>query len=149
MPQLYTISDLAASPQVLTVRRDQPLFGANLRVSVQWDASAAFLADLRQGLINASNYLYDAGDGQFFTRTGATWRTRAAGGTESDLRMCTDTEEWPNAYHLMGSDSIHGWTAIYTGRFFDGHTGSPGRLEPAERLPHADSRVRTLHFRPL
>lgn len=121
-PQLYTVSDLTTSPQVLTARRDQPLFGAHLRVSVQWDSNAAYLNDLRQGLINASNYLYDAGDGQFFIQwidlmdAGSMWY-------EAGLRVCTDSQEWP---HTLA------WNYMYVSRFWDGNQGHSGNWSESD-----------------
>ena len=65
VPQPHTVGDIHATQQ-LTVRRDRALIGFHMLVSVQFDATPAFLANLRQGLEIASDFLYDVGDGQFF-----------------------------------------------------------------------------------
>ena len=65
VPQPHTVGDIHATQQ-LTVRRDRALIGFHMLVSVQFDATPAFLANLRQGLEIASDFLYDVGDGWFF-----------------------------------------------------------------------------------
>ncbi|MEX1311749.1 MAG: prealbumin-like fold domain-containing protein, partial [Candidatus Sulfomarinibacteraceae bacterium] len=64
-PLPHTVGDIHATQQ-LTVRRDRALIGFHMVVSVQFDATPAFLDNLRQGLEIASDFLYDVGDGQFF-----------------------------------------------------------------------------------
>jgi hypothetical protein len=51
---------------VLVVKKHNTLIGVYLLVSVEWDASEAFLMDLLAGLKNASDYLFDVTDGQMF-----------------------------------------------------------------------------------
>jgi hypothetical protein len=63
MPDLITN---LATTQELTVSPDLPLIGVHMLVSVEFDADAAFLADLAQGLEISSELLYDVTDGQFF-----------------------------------------------------------------------------------
>ena len=50
--------------QVLTVSKNNTLVGFNIVASVEWNASASYLSDLRQGFADASTYLYDVTDGQ-------------------------------------------------------------------------------------
>lgn len=71
---VYTIAQ--AGEQVLTVKKRNPLVLFNLVVSVEWDAYDladanpsipidTFLEKLSRGIQSASNFLYDATDGQF------------------------------------------------------------------------------------
>ncbi len=62
-PHVIAHTDLA---QQVTVYRSRPLIGFHTVVSVQWDATAAYLQALRYGIENASAYLYDVTDGQMF-----------------------------------------------------------------------------------
>ena len=50
--------------QVLTIKKGNTLIGFNIIASVEWDASAEYLRELRRGFQFASEYLYDASDGQ-------------------------------------------------------------------------------------
>ena len=64
-PMPDVITNLATIYE-LTVSPGRPLIGVHMLVSVEFDADAAFLADLAQGLENSSDLLYDVTDGQFF-----------------------------------------------------------------------------------
>ena len=62
-PEPLTVQD-PTQPQMLTLQASQPLIGFNLVASIEWDANAAYMEAIRQGLQNASAYLYDASNGQ-------------------------------------------------------------------------------------
>jgi hypothetical protein len=64
-PLLHVVSNLTTT-QVLTVRPDQTLVGFHVLVSVEHDAKPAYMSTVRQRLEDASEFLYDVGDGQFF-----------------------------------------------------------------------------------
>ncbi|MCW5946387.1 MAG: hypothetical protein KIT74_05085 [Fimbriimonadales bacterium] len=50
----------------LVVSRNNTLIGANIVASIEWDASSAEFSRVQSLLQNASNYLYNATDGQFY-----------------------------------------------------------------------------------
>jgi hypothetical protein len=120
-PDLHEVQDLY-QVQMLTVRRDQALIGKHLLVSVEWDASHAYLEELKNGLYNASTYLYDNGDSQlFFERVdivdGATYWN------DADLRVFASNRQWPCA-HVWGINGTTGY--IHMGRQFNGSSSSTG-----------------------
>jgi len=52
------------APQVVRVLKQNALIGLHVVASVEWDASTAELETVKQKLINASRFLYNATDGQ-------------------------------------------------------------------------------------
>ena len=62
-PAPFTVVDTTVD-QTLVVRATNPLIGYNLVTSIEWDANAAYLADIVSAFTSASTYLYDASDGQ-------------------------------------------------------------------------------------
>lgn len=109
---LYEVTD-STIPQVVTVRKDRPLVGLHMVVSMQWDAAAAKIDDLAAGLRDMTAALYDAGDGQFFVErieiydAGSHW-------ADADMRVRTSNNE---------GEMAHPWAivegsgrAIYVGR---------------------------------
>ncbi len=52
------------APQVVRVLKQNALIGLHVVASVEWDASSAELETVKQKLINASRFLYNATDGQ-------------------------------------------------------------------------------------
>jgi hypothetical protein len=95
-PHLFQVSN-TNTVQQLTVRRDQTLIGVHVIAVVQWDASQAFLDDLRQGMLNASSFLYDVTDGQFFFDTIEIF-DNGVNGPANDYYFYTDNRVWPNAF---------------------------------------------------
>jgi hypothetical protein len=112
---LHTVTRLDTT-QVLTVTRSNPLIGFNIVVSVEWDASAEYLKELAQGFENASEYLYDASDGQMLFRrvtiydNGKYW-------ADADYQIRASNQEWPRAHvgGILKSDEY-----IFLGRYFPG-----------------------------
>jgi len=60
----FLVSDPCAE-QVIAVRRQNALFGLHIVASLNWDASTADMAEMQQRLLAASQFLYNATDGQF------------------------------------------------------------------------------------
>ena len=95
-PQLFVFGDVGASPNPLVIDVDgnRPLVGFRVVFSVEWDAPADYLDDLRQGALLASQHLYDVTDGQMFweyvdifdNRTGWDW---------TDYRVQLHNQTWP------------------------------------------------------
>lgn len=108
--------------QELVLRRDQAVVGAHILASVEWDASQAYLEEVREGLVEASRYLYDAGDGQFFWEAvevvddGLYWR-------DADIRIHASNAVWPTG-NYSGIWERDG--QIYLGRQFNGGTSNAG-----------------------
>ena len=95
-PQMFQVTDTNVTQQ-LTVRKDQPLIGVHIIIVVGWDASAEYLADLRQGALNASSFLYDVTDGQIFYETVEIF-DNGENGPANDMYIYTDNTVWPNAF---------------------------------------------------
>src|SRR5262245_24430739 len=72
--------------QELQVRRENTLIGLHLVTSVEWDASQSEMNDIRDKLINASQFLYNATDGQFLIEQ-AELVDNAAFWDEADVRV--------------------------------------------------------------
>lgn len=62
-PVPFTVEDIT-SIQQLMVKKSNTLIGFNILVVVEWDANDTYLSELQQGFRSASQYLYDATDGQ-------------------------------------------------------------------------------------
>lgn len=61
-----SIQGLGTRAITLRVRRENTLIGCNLVACAQWDISASEVETYRNVLRDASNYLYNATDGQFY-----------------------------------------------------------------------------------
>jgi len=120
--QLFQVRDLG-DIQELTVRRDQPLIGFHIVACVEWDADSAYMADLGQGLQNASNLLYDVTDGQFF------WEVIEVFDDRADLRSCdvrilASNQQWPWGH--IGGITMGQSKYIVLGRHFNGDGSDNG-----------------------
>jgi len=123
-PEFFEVADLNVTP-VLTVRRDRPLIGLHLVVSVEWDASDAYIEDLRRGLLSGSDYLYDLGDGQFFLETIEIYDNRERW-SNADVRIHVSNSTWPNANGSVFGIIRGGRRRINMGRHFNGNTSAVG-----------------------
>jgi len=118
-PQLYQVSDLNFGPApVLTVRRDQPLIGFNVMLSVEWDAPQAYLDDLRAGTLLASDFVYDYTDGQFFWEHIEIKDNRVGWSTATDIRVQLHNKTWPCASVWGITMGNAGDNHLYVGRIF-------------------------------
>ncbi|MEQ1502038.1 MAG: hypothetical protein ABMB14_07390 [Myxococcota bacterium] len=72
----------AVEPVALQLNVEQPVIGLHLVVSLSWDASDAELEVLEQRFRDASQYLYDATDGQFLIE---------------ELKIADDGQLWDSA----------------------------------------------------
>lgn len=122
-PLLYTLASVNGAGggppvPVLTVRSDQTLIGFHPVVSVEWKTTPGFMLDLAAGLKLASDYLYDAGDGQFFFEQidivddGRDW-------TAADIRIYATHHVWPNVDEINGLDLPPGEGYMSMPRYFD------------------------------
>ena len=109
--------------QTLVIKKDNSLIGLNIVASVEWDASTAYLTDLQQGFGNASQYLYDASDGQLvFERVTIYDNNQYMG--DADYQIRASNQEWPraNVDGLLSDSNLH----VFLGRYFDGSSASQG-----------------------
>lgn len=60
------VSGLGSNRVDVSVKRNNTLIGCNLLASAEWDLSSANVNELRNKLKSASDFLYNATDGQFF-----------------------------------------------------------------------------------
>ena len=121
-PQLHTVTNTYVT-QVLTVRRDNPLVGFHILVSVEWDADSTFLSEVLSGFQSASAYLFDLTDGQML------WEyieivDDKRNWADCDYRIHASNTEWPRA-HVDGMR--HGSSKhVYLGRYFNGNSSNQG-----------------------
>jgi hypothetical protein len=121
-PQLFSVSNINTT-QDLVVRRNQPLIGGHLIVSVQWDANSSFLNDTKQGLITASNYLYDVTDGQFFWEVIEMFDDETYWmGTDMQIHASNTGTPVAAVWGITQGVSEH----INLARYWNGNTGSTG-----------------------
>lgn len=122
-PELFRVQD-ASIVQDLVVRKEQPLVGFHVLACLEWDADSCYLAEIRQGLENASALLYDVGDGQFFLEVIEISDDRAQW-ADCDLHILASNDEWPRAY-VQGSSQGEG-EHIIVGRHYDGVSSGKGK----------------------
>jgi hypothetical protein len=87
--QLSTIDPV----QEIVVRVGNTLVGFDILASVEWDASDAELADLRDHFMNASQFLYNATDGQMLFQTVKIMDNHASWGGDSDYSIYGDQKK--------------------------------------------------------
>jgi len=124
-PVPYTVSN-NNTVQVLVLKKSNTLIGFNILAVVEWDANSEYLNDLVQGFKNASQYLYDATDGQMlFKRVTIYDNTRNMG--DADYQIRASNQEWPRAdvEGLLRSGDNH----IFLGRYFNGKSSDWGSWE--------------------
>jgi hypothetical protein len=110
--------------QTLTIKKSNTLIGFNIVASVEWDATGSYLDELEQGFEEASEYLYDASDGQMYFEL-ATIYDDNANWNNADFQFKASNQEWPHTNNiggiLDGSDK-----RAYFGRHFSGSSANQG-----------------------
>ena len=102
--------------QTLILRKDNTLIGFNIGVSVEWDANAEYLENLRQGFELASAALYDASNGQMlFERVTIFDNNQAMGSADYQIRTSNKITPYVNA---VGGLTSAPDKYIATGRYF-------------------------------
>jgi photosystem II stability/assembly factor-like uncharacterized protein len=111
-------------PQNLVVRSDRPLVLFNLVVSLEWDADPRYVAEVREGMRQASNVLFDMTDGQMAFGA-VTIYDRAVGWGDADIQIATANIIRPHAFvgGITSGDRAH---VIRLGRGWDGVSGATG-----------------------
>lgn len=121
--QLFTVTNTTGQ-QRLVVKPENTLVLFNLLVSIEWDASVAYLHDMEQALQRASAFLYDVTDGQL-TLGQVHIFDQAEYWAEADIQISAKNIVDPHAYvgGLTDSDPAH---LIRVGRSWDGNSGNQG-----------------------
>jgi FG-GAP-like repeat/FG-GAP repeat len=124
-PHSFTISQ--AGEQRLLVQPSSPLILFNLVVSVEWDATDAYLQQLARALRGASAYLFDLTDGQLAFGQ-VTLYENAEHWADADIQVATNNIVRPHAYvgGLTGADTAH---VMRVGRAWDGQSGNQGEWD--------------------
>ncbi|MEQ1571245.1 MAG: hypothetical protein ABMA64_36800 [Myxococcota bacterium] len=105
-------------PIPLQLQIEQPLIGLHLVVSLSWDASADELEDYRFRMMVASQYLYNATDGQFFFE---------------QVEIADDGQGWGSGDLLFDLDNTRRPQTNWTGGFLAPILGSvPGKITMAK-----------------
>ncbi len=118
----WTVSD-PAQTQVLTLKKTNSLIGFNIVASVEWDANAAYLEDVRLGMENASRYLYNATNGQMLFERVTIYDNNQYMG-DADYQIRASNQEWPRAHvgGLLNGRELY----VFLGRYFDGSSANTG-----------------------
>lgn len=144
---------LAPATGAVALSRDWPLVLFNLRASLEWEpaGSSPFLAELRQGLRQASAYLYDLSEGQMAFGPVAV-QTGGRGWKSADLRFRAANDARPSAavggitparrsYTAQaGVSTVYAAGEITLGRYWDGRLAS----DPASGAWNHANGLRTL-----
>ncbi len=116
--------------QSLTISHTNTLVLFNLVVSVEWDATEAYLQDVQKAIDKAADFLYDVTDGQMTFGQVAIY-DNAEHWTETDIQISTKNVVRPHAYigGIFDQDTAH---LIRVGRFWDGYTANKGAWSKEE-----------------
>lgn len=118
----HTVS--GSGRQRLTIRSDWPLITFNLVVSVQWNATPEYLAEIASAMRQASDYLYDVSDGQMAFGQVAIYDD-AAHWEDADIQILARNNVRPYAY-IGGIASPDPAMTIRVGRYWNGSSGDRG-----------------------
>jgi hypothetical protein len=104
----------------------------SLLVSVEWDASPTYLANLRTGFRSMSDYLYDVYDGQLRLDTIAIFDDRQHWDS-ADIQIHASNVEWPRA-SVLGVKNPRTWAHVRLPRTWWGGELS-GRIQSVVEYP--------------
>jgi hypothetical protein len=91
--------------QVLTVRKRNTIIGLHLVASIEWDASLAEMETVRQKLVSASQFLFNATDGQILLE---------------QAEIVDDGTWWEDAdYRVYANQSLRAYVDSPRGGFFE------------------------------
>lgn len=121
-PQPHVVRSLGQ--QRLVVKQGAPLILYNLLVSLEWDASAAYVDQMAAALQRASDALYDASDGQMAFGRVAIY-DKGIGWNEADIQVAVRNNVRPYAY-VGGLTAADRSQVIRVGRYWDGASGNQG-----------------------
>lgn len=121
-PVPFIVNDPTSIQQVV-VKKSNTLIGFNILAVVEWDANDEYLSDVQQGFRNASQYLYDATDGQMLLeRVTVSDNNQNMG--DADYQIRASNQEWPraNVNGLLSNANLH----VFLGRYFNGNSANQG-----------------------
>lgn len=110
--------------QSLTLHRDLPLVYFNLVISIQWNATDAYLQEINRAVRRASNYLFDVTDGQMAFGQVAVY-DNGAHWEDADIQILTRNNVRPHAY-VGGVLSTDLSQVMRVGRHWDRRSGAQG-----------------------
>lgn len=120
-PAPRIVTDISQE-QVLVLQETNPLFGFNIVVSVEWEATAEYIQHLRQGFAAASQYLYDVTNGQMlFERV--TIYQHGQNLAQADYQIRASNQDWPRS-NVTGI--LKAANHVMLGRFFSGASVNSG-----------------------
>ena len=122
--QVFTVSQTSGE-QLLVVRPENTLVLFNLLVSVEWDATDAYLQDVTLAVEEAADFLYDVTDGQMSFGQVVIY-DGAEHWPDADVQISTKNVVHPHAYigGLTDDETSH---LIRVGRSWDGNTANQGQ----------------------
>ena len=135
----FTVTDPAAA-QAVVIRRQNTQIGWNLVGSLEYNATAANLDEISRALQNASRYLFDVTDGQFFLEQ-ATLHDGRRHWADADLQFFASM--WPNANGSVGAAAVLAGSRHHMYLPGPGFTGIDGDPYPPGTWP-LSSGFRTL-----
>ncbi len=104
-------------PQTLTIQSQNTLILFNIVVSIEWDATEAYISGIEEAFRNASDYLYDVTDGQMAFEKVLIY-DNAEHWEDADFQFSTKNTVRPYAY-IGGITSKDTGQAIRVGRFWN------------------------------
>lgn len=125
-PTLDPVTD-PTQAQLLRVKPAAPLILFNMVVSIEWQATPAYLATIQAAMQHASTYLYDITDGQMaFGQVtiydgGRAW-------ANADLQISAKNNARPYAY-IGGLRAADRSSVLRVGRHWDGNTSAVGNWD--------------------
>ncbi len=124
----HTVTD--AGEQRLMLQRDYPLILFNLLVSIEWDATEAYIEQIARAVTLASDHLFDLTDGQMAFGNVEIY-ANAQHWADADIQVSTKNIVRPHAYvgGLLEEDTAR---IIRIGRGWDGQTGNSGAWDRPE-----------------
>ncbi len=121
-PQPDTIGN--PGQQLITIRPDDSLTLFNIVVSIEWDATEEYIADIEDAFRKASDYLYDVTDGQMAFGQVSIY-DNAEHWADADFQFSTKNTVRPYAFvgGIISEDKAH---TIRVGRFWRREGGNRG-----------------------
>jgi formylglycine-generating enzyme required for sulfatase activity len=128
-----------AQDQTLVVRESNTLIGYNMVASVEWDAQAAYLAELAAGFKLASSALYDSSNGQALLER-VEINEDSLKMADADIRVEASNQVRPETFGGILTSSGAVWKSyMHFGRYWSGGTAERGDWT------HADAYRTVIH----
>lgn len=121
-PQPREVSDPTGTT-TLTLKTNNALIGFNIVASVEWDANAAYLEELKRGFAEASKFLYDATDGQMLFEQVTIYDNAQLWGS-ADYLFYANNNVRPWVFQPFGDilRASSTWARPHFGRWLGGYT---------------------------